>query len=173
MRQLTDADRIRQLMRALGVEAREAVRLYFTGGATAVLLGWRKTTIDVDLRILPESDLLLRAISRLKEELRMNVELACPSDFIPSLPGWEERSLYIASEGRMTYYHYDLYSQALAKIERGHAQDLDDVRAMRAQNLIEPKMLRRHFDEIEPLLYRYPAIHPPSFRQGLEKILSE
>jgi len=54
MRQLSNADRIRQLMQALGAEADEAVRVYFTGGATAVLLGWRETTIDVDLRTLPE-----------------------------------------------------------------------------------------------------------------------
>ena len=173
MRQLADADRVRQLMRALGAEADQAARVYFTGGATAVLLGWRATTIDVDLRLFPETDRLLRAIPALKEQLRLNIELACPADFIPELPGWQDRSLYIASEGRLACYHYDLYAQALAKIERGHSQDLQDVRAMLDRGLIEAHAVRRHFDEIEPLLYRYPALHPPSFRQAVEDALAE
>ena len=135
-------------------------------------MGWRKTTIDVDLRIFPESDRLLRAIPPLKEKLQMNIELACPADFIPELPGWEERSLYITTEGRIAFYHYDFYAQALAKIERGHAQDLQDVHAMIDRGLIEPKKTQYYFNEIEPLLYRFPAIHPPSFRQAVESMVS-
>src|SRR3989338_1810724 len=122
MRRLAEADHIRQLMRALGAEADQATRLYVTGGATAVLMGWRATTIDVDIRFIPENDRLLRIIPHLKEQLQLNIELACPADFIPELPGWDGRSLYIASEGRMAFYHYDFYAQALPKIERGHGQ---------------------------------------------------
>jgi len=173
MRQLSDRDRIHKLMRALGAKADQALRLYFTGGATAVLLDWRKTTIDVDLRIFPESDRLLRAISHLKDELQMNIELACPADFIPEIPGWEGRSLYVTTEGQIAFYHYDLYAQGLAKIERGHTQDLEDVRAMIGRGLIEPEKIRHYFGEIEPLLYLYPAIHPLSFRQAVEAILGE
>lgn len=173
MRRLAEADHIRQFMRALGAEADQATRLYFTGGATAVLFGWRPTTIDVDIRLFPETDQLLRAIPHLKEQLQLNIELACPADFIPELPGWEDRSLYIASEGRLTCYHYDFYAQALAKIERGHSQDLDDVRAMLERRLIEPQTTRRYFDEIEPLLYRYPAIHPPAFRRAVKDVLKK
>lgn len=173
MRRLAEADHIRQLMRALGAEADQVTRLYFTGGATAVLLGWRATTIDVDIQIVPENDRLLRALPHLKEQLQLNIELACPADFIPELPGWDGRSLYIASEGRVAFYHYDFYAQALAKIERGHRQDLQDVRAMLDRELIEPQTLRHYFDGIEPLLYRYPAIHPPSFRRAVEEMLGE
>lgn len=173
MRQLADADRIRRLMRALDAEVDQATRLYFTGGATAVLIGWRPTTIDVDIRIHPEREGLLRAIPRLKEQLQINVELACPADFIPELPGWEERSLHIGKEGDLTFYHYDFYAQALAKIERGHRQDLEDVRSMIDRGLVDPKTVRRFFDEIEPLLYRYPAIHPPSFRKAVEETLGQ
>ena len=72
MRRLAQADRIRQFMRALGAEADEKTRLCFTGGATAVLLGWRSTTIDVDIRFFPESDRLLRAIPKLKDALSLN-----------------------------------------------------------------------------------------------------
>ena len=173
MRRLTDADRIRQLMHVLGAEADQEARLYFTGGATAVLVGWRATTIDVDIRIVPEAEKLLRALPQIKEQLQMNIELACPADFIPELPGWKDRSLSIGREGRVAFYHYDFYAQTLAKIERGHRQDLEDVRAMIDRGLVDLKTIRRFFDEMEPLLYRYPAIHPPSFRRAVEETLGQ
>ena len=40
------------------------------------------------------------------------------------------RSRFITQEGPLSFYDYDLTAQALAKIERGHTQDLDDVREM-------------------------------------------
>ncbi|MGH2454506.1 MAG: DUF6036 family nucleotidyltransferase, partial [bacterium] len=73
MRELADAARIRLFMQALGAEADAETRVYFTGGATAVLLGWRASTIDVDIMLVPERDTLLRAIPRIKESLRVNV----------------------------------------------------------------------------------------------------
>jgi hypothetical protein len=171
MRQLAGAERIRLFMHRLGHEAREDAWLYFTGGATAVLEGWRPSTIDVDIHIIPESDHLFRALPAIKESLAINIELASPADFIPELPGWRERSPFIAREGRVSFHHYDLYAQALAKIERGHAQDLEDVREMVRRGLIEPTRALRHFQDIEPLLYRYPAIHPASFRRAVTEIL--
>jgi hypothetical protein len=76
---------------------------------------------------VPEQDALYRALPRLKEELQLNVEIANPAHFIPELPQWQERSLFIERRGRASYYHYDPYAQALAKIVRGHAKDLADV----------------------------------------------
>ena len=49
MRRPVDAARVREFLRALGAEAREETHLYLTGGATAVLLGWRVTTVDLDI----------------------------------------------------------------------------------------------------------------------------
>ena len=166
MRRLAEEARIRRLMRLLGRATNADARVYFTGGATAVLEGWRTTTV-------PDRDELLRAIPALKEELELNVELASPSDFIPELPGWEDRSRFIEREGHLSFYHYDFYAQALAKIERGHAQDSADVAAMLDRGLVQPQRLRELFEDIEPLLYRYPAIDPKSFRRALETALSE
>ena len=171
MRRLTDAQRLRGFMEAAGAEARTTTRIYFTGGATAVLLGWRATTIDVDIKMVPECDEILRAIPQLKETLEINVELASPGDFIPELPGWESRSLFVATEGRVSFYHYDFYAQSLAKVERSHMRDVEDVREMIARGLIEPDRVLRFFNEIEPQLYRYPAIDPRSFRRAVEEIL--
>src|SRR5689334_17455185 len=128
MREALTAETLQAFMSALADEARTPGRIYLVGGASAVLLGWRSSTIDVDLKIVPESDEILRALPRLKERLRINVELASPDDFIPALPGWQERSRFIQQAGKLAFYHYDFYAQALAKIQRGHAVDLGDVK---------------------------------------------
>jgi hypothetical protein len=172
MRRLAEDTRIRRLMQALGAAANAETRVYFTGGATAVLEGWRATTVDVDIRIVPDRDEMLRAIPALKEDLELNIELASPADFIPELPAWEGRSRFIAREGRASFYHYDFYAQALAKIERGHAQDAADVAAMLDRGLVAPGRLRELFEAIEPRLYRYPAVDPRSFRRALETTLA-
>jgi hypothetical protein len=172
MRALTDRSRIQTFMEALGREARAEARVYFTGGVCAVLLGWRSATIDADIRIVPDRDELFRALPVLKERLRMNVELASPPDFIPELPGWEERSPFISREGLVSFHHYDFYSQALAKIERGHAQDGGDVRSMLDGGLVEATRLRHLHSQIEPRLERYPAIDPAAFRRALDEALA-
>ncbi|MCI0589618.1 MAG: hypothetical protein L0323_22615 [Planctomycetes bacterium] len=171
MRALADEARIREFLRALGGEAKAPCRLYLTGGATAVLLGWRETTVDVDVKFVPEAGEVFDAIPRLKESLRINVELASPSDFIPPLPGWEDRSRFEKQEGRLAVYHYDFYSQALAKLEREHEQDLEDVREMIRRRLVEPAKLLEFFQRIEADLRRYPAIDPPTFRRSVEEMV--
>jgi hypothetical protein len=103
----------------------------------------------------------------------VNVELAAPSDFVPVPAGWEERSLFIADEGPLAAYHYDPYAQALAKVERGHTRDLADVRALVRARLVDPTRLRALYEEIEPELYRYPAVDPPTFRRALDVLLGE
>ncbi|MBI4484826.1 MAG: hypothetical protein HY655_02335 [Acidobacteria bacterium] len=172
MRAPVDAGRLHALMRHLGAAARRPGRVYLTGGATAVLEGWRPSTIDIDLKMVPDQDELFRAIPRLKDELSINVELASPADFIPELPGWDARSRAIRTEGVLTFCHYDFYAQALAKIERGHAIDIEDVEQMIRRGLIEPPRLIEFFDAIERDLVRYPAIDPRSFRRAAEEIVA-
>ena len=145
--------------------------MFLVGGTSAVLVGWRNATVDVDLVMRPESDALLRAIPALKERLNINVELASPDQFIPVPPGWEERSPWVAQIGRLTIRHYDFVAQALSKIERGHTRDLADVQAMVARRLITPLQVRDQFARIEPDLYRFPAIDPASFRAAVDEAL--
>src|SRR5664280_349173 len=158
MRPPVDASRMRTLARELGRVAREPVRIYLTGGSTAVIEGWRESTVDVDLRLEPEAEELLRALPELKERLQINIELASPPDFIPELPAWRERSPLLFSEGNVSFHHFDPYSQALSKIERGFQHDLSDLTAMIARDLVEPTRLRSLYEQIEPELYKYPAI---------------
>lgn len=172
MRELTDAQRVHRFMRVLGDEARHPAHVYFTGGATAVLYGWRATTIDIDLKLVPDSDELLRAIPAIKERLQINVELASPADFIPVSPAWAEHSPFVAQEGPLTFHHFDLCAQALAKVERGHARDLDDVHELIRRRLVTGAQLRAYFAAIESELYRFPALNPASFRRALDMLLA-
>jgi len=64
--------------------------------------------------------------------------------------------------GRVTYRHFDFVAQALAKIERGHARELADVHAIHAHGLIGAASVRAQFALMEPELFRFPAIDPPS-----------
>jgi len=171
MRPPVDAERIRALAQALGEVAREETTLYLTGGATAVIEGWRRSTVDVHLRLEPDSDELMRAIAAVKDELEINVELASPPDFVPELEGWRERSPFVLREGRVTVRHFDLYSQALSKIERGFGQDLEDVASMVREGLVDPRRARAFFDATEDLLHRYPAIEPAAFRAKVARAL--
>jgi hypothetical protein len=173
MRPPVDAEAVRTFARALGGEARVRMTMYLTGGATAVLSNWRETTVDVDMRLEPEeeSDVLLRHVPALKERLGVNVELVSPSDFIPELPGWRERSPFLFSEGLLDVRNYDPYSQALCKLERAFAHDLADVDSMLRSHMIDRSRALELFRTIEPLLFRYPAIDPGSFRARVERTL--
>ena len=160
-----------RLMQLLGRYARGPGRVYFTGGATAVMKGWRDATVDIDIKLDPEPAGAFEAISRIKEELSLNVELASPDQFIPDPPASKSRAEFICREGPVEFFHYDLYAQALAKIERGHARDLVDVTTMAKTGEIDLERLTALFTEIEPALLRFPAISAVAFRAKLERFL--
>lgn len=119
---------------------------------------------------MPDSGELLRALPALKDALQVNVELASPDLFIPVTAGWEDRSPWEATEGRLTVRHFDLTAQAVAKLERGHARDVADVDAMLDRLLVTPAGLLSFLDAIEPELYRFPAVDPPTLRRAVEAV---
>ena len=106
----------------------------------------------------------------LADEARLQ-ELANPSQFLPELPGWTERSIFISREGRLDFFHYDFYAQALAKILRGQAKDLLDVTEMKERGFVEPRKAWELFESIQEQLFRYPSVDPASFRAAVERSL--
>jgi hypothetical protein len=172
VRETADAERIKRLARELGRVVLPGTRMYLTGGATAVLEGWRESTVDVDVRFEPDSDAALERIRDLKEELALNIELASPLDFLPPLPGWQDRSRFRLREGNLEVFDFDLYSQALSKLARGFDLDLADVRNMVDSGQVEPAKLGELFEAIEGELYRFPAIDPASLRATVESLRS-
>jgi hypothetical protein len=173
MRQPVTAARVNEFMKALGSGVKSPARIFLVGGASAVLLGWRDSTVDIDLKTIPDRDDILRQLSALKERLEINIELAAPDDFIPALPGWEDRSQFVRQEGKLTFLHYDFYAQALAKIERAHESDLRDVNEMARSELIDPERLLEFFDQIEDDIQKYPALNAASFRRAVELFVSQ
>ncbi|MBM4183296.1 MAG: hypothetical protein FJ207_03620 [Gemmatimonadetes bacterium] len=168
MRALADASRIRELMRALGKAARQPTSVYLTGGATAVLTGWRGMTVDVDLRLEPDHE-LLRAIEELKQRLDINVELASPEDFVPVASDWRARSPFIERMGHVSFHHFDLHAQALSKVERGHDQDVADVNAMLERGLVNAASIWAYYDRVKGELFRYPALDRSALERAIER----
>lgn len=123
--------------------------------------------------MVPEDEHVFRNLPNLKESLELNIELASPVDFIPEVPGWEDRSPFIQRNGKVSFHHFDPYAQALSKIERGHAKDDADVREMLERGLVDRERLLRCFEQIEPGLYKFPAIDPASFRKAVERVCSQ
>jgi hypothetical protein len=88
---------LQRFLQELGNACEGPGRVYLTGGASAVLLGWRDSTIDIHLKFAPEPKGVFAQIPGLKNLLQVNVELASPDNFVPALPGWEARSSIQAS----------------------------------------------------------------------------
>jgi hypothetical protein len=170
MRSVIQEPFVHEILRNLASHAKSPGRIYITGGVSAVLLGWRESTMDIDLKLMPEPLGIFEAIRDIKNSLNINIELASPDNFIPTLPGWQDRSLYIVTYNNIEFYHYDFYGQALAKIERSHMRDLGDVEAMIKRNLINTKVLYKLFCDIESYLIRYPSIDTQAFRKKVEAI---
>ncbi|MBE9032419.1 hypothetical protein IQ266_22025 [filamentous cyanobacterium LEGE 11480] len=171
MRQNVDPQKIERLMEILGRKAQGSGAIYFTGGASALLVGWRDSTVDVDIRLDPEPPGIFQAIAKIKQDLNINIELASPQDFLPPLPGWRDRSRFIAQQGQITFYHYDFTAQALAKLSRGFDRDLNDVQAMYEQQLFSLADLREGFAAIAPELMRFPALDADVLRCRVEAFI--
>lgn len=171
MRSAATKEKIQRLLREFGARAKGPGRIYLVGGSSIVLLeAGRDSTIDVDLKLDPEPAGIFEAIAELKNSLDLNIELAAPDQFIPALPGWRERCLFIEKVGEVEFLHYDFYAQALAKLERGHQRDLGDVEQMIEREMIQRRELLNLFQQIEPELIRHPSIDIPKFRQAVVKI---
>ena len=80
----------------------------------------------------------------------MNVEEASPGDFIPLPAGSEGRHEFIERFRKLDVFHFDLYSVALSKIERGRTQDLEDVLKLLQVGKIDWNRLKGYFEEILP-----------------------
>lgn len=148
MRADADRARVRRLLRELGRHGRSGDRIYVSGGTSAIEIGWREFTQDVDVRIESEDDEpLLRAIAALKDHLDLNVELASPLDFLPEPAGWRERSPYIGRYG--------------------------NVEAMLARGLTSVEAINSTFTAVEPGLYRFPAIDARGLGEPVESFARE
>jgi len=147
-------------------------RVFFVGGGTAVISGWRGSTIDADLHADDES--VLRDIQAIKERLQVNVELARPEDFVPAIAGTRSRHVFIETIGRVSFYHYDPYAQLLSKVVRGFRKDMLDAESFIASGLVEPARFRSLVHEIPETAYaRYPALSHRAVLEAVDDSLAQ
>ncbi|MEV4423272.1 DUF6036 family nucleotidyltransferase [Patulibacter sp. NPDC049589] len=168
-----DAERVRDLARFVASRVDDEATLYLVGGTTAVIEGWRASTLDIDLYVEPDLDAVARAIADARRALDVYIEYAWPAQFVPELDGWRDRSPAVMRVGTITVRHYDPYSQALAKLRRAHAQDLADVAAMIANGLVVRHRARELFASVFPRLFRYPSVDARALQQMIDTALAD
>jgi hypothetical protein len=153
LRQKVDRERIKLFFQSLANRFRRPGKIYLVGGTSLVFEELRLQTVDIDvvIEVSPaDHGKLIQAIRELKDELSINVEEASPGDFIPLPSGYQNRHEYLERIGTIDVLHFDLYSTALSKIERGREQDLVDVLALLRVGRIEWTTLVDLFKEILP-----------------------
>ena len=157
-RKLHDARQISEFLERLGLCYRFPGAVYLVGGASLLLLAAKESTFDIDLKfeVAPERHSeFIRCLRQLSAEMELAVEQASPDEFLPLPDGYEDRRRYVGRYGNLQVFHFDLYSVALAKLERGNEKDLVDVIQMVRTGLIELQALERYFQEIFPRLEDY------------------
>ena len=151
MRRRTDRQAIEQFLQRLGRRFPMPGRLFLVGGTTMVYEGFRRQTLEFDITFEVADEhhsTFVAAVRDLKEQLSLNIEEVSPAKFIPLPSGHQERSQCIGRYGQLDVFHFDLYSTALSKIERGTESDFDDVLTLLNDGRLELSLLIQYFDEI-------------------------
>jgi len=156
---------------ARSAPAGEIFRVCIVGGGTAVLAGWRPSTIDVDL--YGDRDDVFRAIQAIKERLDLNIEYARPEQFVPPLAGSERRHVFIDRVGDVEFFHYDPYAQLLSKIVRGFRKDLLDARHFLQSGMVDADTFRTLVHRIPAGAYaKYPNLSQDAVNSAVDEFLS-
>jgi hypothetical protein len=172
MRRRLTREGFRDLMRELARAAPRGgtYRVYFVGGGTAVLQGWRESTIDADLHA--DNDEVFRNVQAVKERLGINIEFARPEDFVPALAGSDDRHVFVETVARVTFLHYDPYAQALSKVVRGFDRDLKDADRLVESGLVDPARFRSLVAAIPDGAYaKYPSLSKVAVLEAVDAFL--
>lgn len=159
-------------MKALARSAPRAgsYRVYFVGGGTAVLKGWRSSTLDIDL--YADKKEIFHDVQAIKERLHLNIEFARPEDFVPPLAGSKDRHVFIETLGKVSFYHYDPYSQLLSKLVRGFDRDMLDARSFLDSGTVDAAKFRALVNGIPDATYsKYPALSRRAVREAVDAFL--
>ncbi len=164
---------VHDLMRELARSAprRGTYRVYFVGGATAVLQGWRASTIDADL--YAGKDAVFHGIQSIQERLQLNIEFARPEDFVPALAGSDDRHVVIETIGSVSFHHYDPYAQLLSKVVRGFNRDLQDAKSFLDSGMVDAARFRDLVNGIPDSAYsKYPTLSRQAVREAVDTFFS-
>jgi hypothetical protein len=174
MRGRLTRDSLRVLMRELARSAdKDGLHsVYLVGGGTAVLEGWRASSVDVDL--YAASDAVFHDVQAIKERLQLNIELVRPEHFVPPLAGSADRHVFIETVGRVSYYHYDPYVQLLSKIVRGFERDMVDAKSFISSGMVDAEQFRKLVQAIPDSAWsKYPRHSPDAVRRAVDEFLAQ
>jgi hypothetical protein len=150
---------------------RGTYRVYFVGGGTAVLQGWRASTIDADL--YSDKDEIFHDVQGIKERLQLNIEFARPEDFVPALAGSNDRHVFIETVGKVSFYHYDPYAQLLSKVVRGFERDIADAKRFLDSGMVDAGQFRALVDRIPDAAYaKYPSLSRDAVREAVDSFIA-
>ncbi|MBI3359638.1 MAG: hypothetical protein HY023_00830 [Chloroflexi bacterium] len=157
-KRISDAQEILDFLRRLGQCYRHAGVVYLVGGSSLILVAAKESTFDIDLKIevAPEHhDEFIRCVRRLSAEMELSIEQASPDEFLPLPAGYEDRRRYVGRYAALDVFHFDFYSVALGKLQRGNEKDYNDVVSMIRAGVIELGNLEQYFREVLPKLEAY------------------
>jgi hypothetical protein len=152
-----DQSILRIVLRDLAAQLRFPLRLYLVGGTTLIYEGWRNSSKDMDFGAEFDSQfdgLFTRTVQELKRKYNVSIELVTPKDFIPLPLGWQSRCRFIQRLGTLDIFHFDPISNSLSKIERGKAQDFEDVGTLLREGWVTVQALEDAAIEIAPRYFR-------------------
>jgi len=137
-----DEGAVRRFLGELGRRVGRSERLILLGGSALLLLGSRRTTLDLDYvgNDLHKSD-LQHVIDQLADEMQLTVEAVPFDTFIPLPPDVETKHLFVGRFGALDVYVYDPYAIAVSKIDRGFDTDIADVLFLVQSRLVDVDML--------------------------------
>ena len=139
MRAPADRERIERFLTRLGALTRQPGRIYLVGGTTMVVLRGsvrrRSTWTSLSRLTIRRPSSMRFAASKMRSTSTSNSPLPATSSPLPA--GWRERSIFVGRYGALDVFHFDLYSVALSKIERGTERDFQDVAALAQSDRIE------------------------------------
>lgn len=156
---------------ARSAPGRGSHRVFFVGGGTAVLEGWRESTIDADL--YSDGEEIFRDVQGIKERLQLNIEFARPEDFVPAVAGSADRHVFVEKVGKVSFYHYDPYAQLLSKVVRGFNRDMQDARSFLDSGMVNADRFRSLVSAIPEATYaKYPALSREAVLEAVDRFLS-
>ncbi len=167
-----DSEKLIEFLTRLGARFRQPGTVYLVGGSSLLLVEAKKSTYDIDLKFEVAVEYhteFLNCLRQIRREMDIDVEEASPDQFLPLPGGYEDRRRFVGRYGVLDVFHFDFYSVALGKIQRGNDKDYTDVFNMIRAGVIEFDMLEQYFNEVLPKMEAHSLrADPDKFKRKFE-----
>lgn len=163
MRTGLDEPKLRAFIREVGEAAQGPGRVYLVGGATALLLGVREQTVDIELKLDPEPKAIFEGIARIKERLSINGSSPRPTCSCRRSPVGESGASSSRGVGRWSSSTTTSMRKPWRRSSEVTTRTLPTPARSSGSAKSMSALLLELFGAIQPDLIRYPAIDPQDF----------